>query len=353
MKKFFIQFLMILFLGSFCGIWSENSSAQSEKEGSGKTALVDEVLEILKSRYAEPPFLSADKINLAMIQGVLESLQGSVVLLSAEEAAIKAPQAPSETQISSLLDPKNAYFRFQNLSAAVVNELQKTIEGWRKENSIEGLVLDLRFLRGNDFGVVPSVVSLFVSEPALLFTAARGNSTEAYKAAPGKETITMPIVLLTNRETQGASELLAAVFQDQKRGLVMGSASSEGRAYETSDVKLSNGQILRFATGKFSLPKGKSLFLQGIKPDVQVEFEDKLEAEVFRQPFKPPVLRPSTRYYSEAILTGRETAPPLRTEKDKPKPEEPASNQDRVLLRAIDFLHAIQSLELSQKPTPK
>ena len=167
-------------------------------------------------------------------------------------------------------------------------------------------------------------------------------------AALSVQSTNIPLVILVNHETKEAAEVLAAVLQDQKRAVIIGNSPTAGQAFETSDVKLSNGQILRLATGKISLTRSGNFFLKGVPLDIMIPFDPKLEKEIYFKPFQPPEIRSEARMYSEAILTGRENPPPIPT-KDKNKKEavEPASNGDSVLLRAMDLLKSIQALGLS------
>ncbi len=315
-------------------------------------ALNQEILDLLQSKYADPALLTSKKINQAAIQGVLTSLNQSAILLDSNSVARIETPRPAVNSIT-ILQSTIGYLRCETIDQDAVKQMTVELTKLTKQpSSIKGLILDLRFSKGTAFAAVRNATSLFVGATSPLFQIQRVGGVESLEPAPSTWNTNLPLVVLINAETKEAAEVLAAVLEENARALVIGSSETAGRAFETSDLKLSNGQILRLATGKIRLPSGNDLFLKGLKPDVKVTMDMALEKQIFEKPFISPDFKPEEHQFSEAILTGKTTPPPLTREKEKKESEGPASNQDMVLLRAIDFLKTVENLDLTTTEKP-
>jgi C-terminal processing protease CtpA/Prc len=314
-------------------------------------ALYDEVVRALAQRYADPALVSRSRLSQAALQGLLASLGPSARLLDKTNAA-PARAEPALLTSVAVLDPFLGHARLGRVGPDAGRQLRAEVERLRKDEHVQGFILDLRFASGSAWGELPSLAAAFVPGGRVVLSVTRGGTPEALEVPQGPPPSDLPLVVLVNRATAGAAEALAAILQDQRRAVVLGNSPTAGDAFETADVPLANGQVLRLATGKFVLPRSGPLFLRGIKPDVLVALDPKVEESVFAQPFRAPEPQAEPRYYSEAILTGREVAPAIRDPK-APKPrEEPATNRDLVLLHAMDLLRSVHCLNLDSPPRP-
>ncbi len=305
-----------------------------------------DIIRALSERYADPAVLKTRKIDQAAVQGMLESLAGSARILTPDMVVAK-PASSKRPAINSMstINPFIGYLRLERIEKDTATQLETEVQKLLKEQHVMGIILDLRFASGSNYAQVPDLASVFLAQPKPLFTIQRGSTSQNFTSTPPTSPTDTPMVVLVNHDTREAAETLAAVLQDQGRALVIGNSMTAGQAFETSDIKLSNGQILRLATGKISLAKGGSFFLKGTQPNVSVTFDSKAEKEIFELPFEPPDQHDTIRFYSEAILTGRNTAP--KYTKEKKDPPDPSSNRDLVLLRAIDLIKTIYALDLS------
>ena len=315
-------------------------------------ALYEEIIQILQTRYADPTVLTTKKIGQAAVSGALDSLAGSARIVSPETKPEKTPPPKAAINSVSALDPFLGYLRLDRIENDTAGQLENEIQKLLKEKHATGLILDLRYARGTQYAAVPAVASLFFNDTRPLFSIQHNSTSRAYQTTPPVNPTDVPLLVLVNGETREAPEVLAAVLKDQGRALLLGNSGTAGQAYETSDIGLSNGLILRLATGKIFLAHGGDFFLKKIQPDVIIALDGKLEKETFDQPFQPPEMRLDTSFFSEAVLTGRVAAPPLAKDKNKKEPGEPPSNKDTVLLSAIGLLKSIQVLGLPPPSSP-
>lgn len=315
-----------------------------------ENSLYDEIAQVLRSRYADPSALNAKKLTQAAIQGLLASLDGSARIVDPDAATPKGSARPAINSVN-VLDPFIGYLRLERLDENIASQLNTEIQQLLKEKHVNSIILDLRFSHGTNYASVPAIAGLFFAEAKPLYRIIRGGVTETFDAVTATSPTQTPLVILVNQATREAPEMLSAVLKDQGRALVLGNSATAGQAFETSDVKLSNGTVLRLATGKMALAHGGDIFLKRIEPDVAVTFDTKTETSIWNKPFQAPEAHMEARFYSEAILTGRVTAPPLNKDK-KGESAEPSGNGDLVLLRAIDLLKSIQALGISGIDAP-
>lgn len=318
---------------------------------SPESALYEEVVRALSQRYADPALVAPPRLAQDALQGLLASLGPSARLLNKTNAVPPRAGSPALGDVAALT-PFLGYARLKQVAPGASRLLRTEVERLRKNEHIQGFILDLRFASGTAWEEVPALAAVFVPGGRLLLRVSRGAASESIETPRDDAPVEIPLVALVNRATSGAAELLAATLQDQRRAVLLGNAASAGDAFETADIPLADGRILRLATGKFVLPHSGPFFLRGAQPDVVVSLDPKVEREVFAQPFREPEPRVEPRYASEAILTGREIAPPIRDSKTAQPEKEPATNRDLVLLQAMDLLRSVHALNLSSPAAP-
>jgi carboxyl-terminal processing protease len=80
----------------------------------------------------------------------------------------------------------------------------------------------------------------------------------------------MPLIVLVNKGSASASEIVAGVLSERERAKIVGETSfGKGTIQETQD--LPNGTGLHITTARWLLPSGKSIDKKGITPDYEVK----------------------------------------------------------------------------------
>lgn len=318
---------------------------------SSEAALYEEVVRVLTQRYADPALVAPANLAHDALQGLLAALGPSACLLDKTNAAPPRVESPVLGEVA-VLTPFLGYARLKRVAPGAGRLLRAEMERLSRNEHIQGFILDLRFASGTAWEEVPALAAVFVPGGRVILRVARGATSEPMETSRDEAPVDIPLVALVNRATSGAAELLAATLQDQRRAILLGNAASAGNAFETAEVPLADGRILRLATGKFILPNAGPFFLRGAQPDVVVPLDPTVEQEVFAQPFREPEPYVEPRYSSEAILTGREVAPPIRDPKTAKPAKEPPTNRDRVLLQAMDLLRSVHALNLGASAPP-
>ncbi len=126
-----------------------------------------------------------------------------------------------------------------------------------KAKGMKQLVLDLKNNGGGLVGQAYRVANTFLSSGQTVFTQ-KGRlegTTEPYKAEnPNPET--MPVVVLVNRNSASASEILAGALQDHDRALIVGETTF-GKGLVQNPFVLEYGSMLLLTIAKYETPSGR------------------------------------------------------------------------------------------------
>ena len=153
---------------------------------------------------------------------------------------------------------------------ARLQELQK--QGAQK------IVLDLRSVAGGSLNEGVRVSNFFIKDGALAQTLGRGNKVlKTFNADPKETLFEGPAVVLIDRGTAAAAEVVASAFAEHKRGDVVG-VRSFGAGAEQQLFTLRAGDGLLLTTIKWASSSGKSFLGEGVKPSIEVKPVDVAEA---------------------------------------------------------------------------
>ncbi len=155
----------------------------------------------------------------------------------------------------------------QRSSARDVADLLTTL----RDENIEGLVLDLRSNGGGSLNDAVSMTGLFIeSGPVVQIKSQRQTHT---LSDPNPDvTYTGPVVVLVNRLSASASEILAAALQDYGRAIIIGDTRTHGKGTVQTLVNLSNATTnmgsLKVTTASFYRIAGGSTQMKGVESDI-------------------------------------------------------------------------------------
>ncbi|UOR05790.1 carboxy terminal-processing peptidase [Hymenobacter aerilatus] len=157
-------------------------------------------------------------------------------------------------------------------------DVKKELEKLQKEN-IQGLVLDLRFNGGGSLTDAVEMAGLFIDSGPVVQVRSRQGAATVLNDRDPRVQYTGPLVVLVNKFSASASEILAAAIQDYKRGIVMGSTSTYGkgtvqRIFDLDDAlpaefnSIKPFGSLKLTTQKFYRINGGSTQFKGVMSDI-------------------------------------------------------------------------------------
>lgn len=156
-----------------------------------------------------------------------------------------------------MIRPGIAYIKINRFSESTGDELDKKIKALEAEAEIKGLILDLR---GNPGGLLSQgveIASRFVPEgQVIVSTRGRADgSVKEYKARGGPK-YSYPLVVLIDRQSASASEIVAGAIQDHDRGLIVGETSF-GKGLVQSVYPLDDNMGLALTTARWYTPSDR------------------------------------------------------------------------------------------------
>jgi carboxyl-terminal processing protease len=131
-----------------------------------------------------------------------------------------------------------------------------------------GIILDLRGNPGGLLVEATDVAGAFLNGGAVVEFYKPGKSPEIFNATGDGDSIT-PLVVLVDRGTASAAEIVAAALQDRNRAVIVGERTF-GKAAVQDLTELSNGAAIELTIGYYLTPNGKRLEGQGLDPDILV-----------------------------------------------------------------------------------
>ena len=169
------------------------------------------------------------------------------------------------------VDKDYGYFQITHFTRNSADELLEQVEYMQAnhEGPLKGIVLDIR---NNPGGVLEPAVLMadgFLDDGLIVYTRGRAANQLEYTAKPGQWLDDIPMVVLVNRASASAAEVLAGALQDHGRALIVGERTF-GKGSVQSVLSLRNGAGIRLTTSRYYTPSGRSIQAEGIQPDIEV-----------------------------------------------------------------------------------
>lgn len=172
---------------------------------------------------------------------------------------------------SEMLENNIAYIKLkmfdENISKNFINQLDKLVDEGAKS-----LIIDVRDNPGGLYNEVVSLADRILPEGTIVYTEDRQGKKEV-KKSDAKE-LDMPIVVLTNGNSASASEILAGAIKDFRKGELIGTKTF-GKGLVQSTYGFDDGTGLKVTIARYFTPSGVCIHGEGIKPDIEVELDDK------------------------------------------------------------------------------
>ncbi len=155
------------------------------------------------------------------------------------------------------IKPGVGYIKIDRFSESTAEELREKLDKLQGESHLTGLVLDLRDNPGGLLNQAIDVADFFVPKGAVIVsTKGRTESSARPLRAPSLEKVNVPLVVLINRHSASASEIVAGALQDHDRALIVGETSF-GKGLVQSVYTLENNTGMALTTAKYYTPSGR------------------------------------------------------------------------------------------------
>lgn len=167
------------------------------------------------------------------------------------------------------------YFKLSQFNNETTAQLKQALDSIAAEGTVLSvLIFDLR---NNPGGMLQQAVGLadgFLDEGVIVSTRGRNAKMQMeFKANEGQWLPGTPVIILVDRGTASASEVVSGALQDHGRALIVGERTF-GKGSVQSVLPLRNGGGVKLTTALYYTPSGRSIQAQGIEPDVIIEWEE-------------------------------------------------------------------------------
>ena len=196
---------------------------------------------------------------------VADPENGRTRTLDLKREKIEVPAAEGRTVSRGGRD--YGVIEFTTFSEGAHGALRAEIEE-QLEKDVDGLLLDLR---GNGGGLLSEAVlvsSIFIEDGLVTYTKGRTQPRRDFDAEGDAIDEDIPLVVLVDRGSASASEIVTGALRDRKRATVVGTRTFGKGVYQEVQP-LSNGGVLDITVGEYFLPKGENIQEKGVRPTVR------------------------------------------------------------------------------------
>ena len=158
-----------------------------------------------------------------------------------------------------MVDLRTGYVKLGDFSETTDRDLRRALNRLNDEG-MERLILDLRGNPGGPLDQAIKVSNQFLPRGDLIvYTRGRvDNSDQDYHAREEGGFTELPLVVLVNRNSASASEIVAGAIQDHDRGLIVGETTF-GKSLVQSVYRVSHGAGLALTTARYYTPSGRMI----------------------------------------------------------------------------------------------
>ena len=308
------------------------------------------VITLLKSNFTHPDAITDTELNRATVEGLLARLPRGVMLLAGKE---NPPGAVPSAFYSEIIAGHIGYVRVGLLNSPNLQALDKSLNAFAGKK-VNALIVDVRASQPtDDLALAAEFAKRFCPKGKAILTLRKPAGRQDRVFTSDRDPAFRGLVMvLADGDTAGAAEAIAAALRFYDKALVIGQPTA-GRAAEYSDLPVPNGKILRLAVAEMISPEGRSLFPEGVKPDLPVEMSLADKRQIFQlsgeKGMSPFVYEAGRPHMNEAALlagTNPEVEAAEAAQQRRGRAPEKPPPHDPVLQRALDV---ITSLEVYQK----
>jgi carboxyl-terminal processing protease len=182
---------------------------------------------------------------------------------------------------TSAVDEDIAYLKINRFGDTTIQEWDEAVATIRARGSKQ-LLLDVRDNPGGYLGAAIHIGSEFFTDGVIVGEENAKGQKEEFSVDHRGQLTTIPTVVLINKGSASASEIVAGALQGRNRAKLVGQ-NSFGKGSVQEVIELQDGTSLHVTIAKWLLPNGANIDKVGIKPDQVVELTDE-DANANRDP---------------------------------------------------------------------
>jgi carboxyl-terminal processing protease len=162
--------------------------------------------------------------------------------------------------------------KINQFNANTTQQLDDAIAKLKADNA-KSLVLDLRNNPGGLLDQAIEMTSRFIDPGVVVIQKDRAGNEEAMQTVSVSNHVDVPMVVLVNKGSASASEIMSGAIQDAGRAKLVGTVTYGKGSVQTIE-RLKDGSAVRVTVAEWLTPKKRAINKVGITPDVQIDLSD-------------------------------------------------------------------------------
>jgi carboxyl-terminal processing protease len=227
---------------------------------------------------------STQGLELSDVVSLIKGEAGTTVHLTLlrgsnlDEVEVDVMRAEVEvpTVTTKVMDDGIGYLQITEFDEVTPDQFTEGMAELREAN-IEGLILDLRSNPGGSLAAVCDIARQILPKGDIVYTVDRNGNREDY-TCDGTHEIDIPVVVLVNKYSASASEILSGAIKDYGIGTLVGT-TTYGKGIVQRIFDLKDGTAIKLTVSNYYTPNGSDIHGVGIEPDVEIEFDSEAYAE--------------------------------------------------------------------------
>lgn len=181
---------------------------------------------------------------------------------------------------TDILDENIGYVKISEFSADISDTFITEYENLASENSLKGLIIDLRNNPGGNLDEVVDIADYILPEGEIVIVKYTDKEDKVY-LSDEENKIELPIVVLVNSNSASASEILTGAIKDLNYGTIVGTTTF-GKGIVQSVEALDSGLgALSITNAKYYTASLSEIHGNGISPDIEVLLDEEYENSVY------------------------------------------------------------------------
>lgn len=172
-----------------------------------------------------------------------------------------------ETVSGMMVSPKIAYIRILSFNVGTDREFNKVLDLLLKNNP-EGLILDLRDNGGGILEVTENIAKRFLKENSIFLYVQERNKEPKPQYIYNTNPVNIPVIVIVNKNSASASEVLAGTIRDNNVGKIMGEETFGKATIQKIFNAPYSGGAVKLTIQKYLTPSKHDLSKAGLVPDI-------------------------------------------------------------------------------------
>ena len=174
---------------------------------------------------------------------------------------------------SKVLQENIAYIEISTFDEGTADEFKESWENLKNKN-IKAIIIDLRNNGGGIVDEALEIADMFIAKGQTLLITSSKDKTEKIEKAKKDKIIDLPVIILTNKGTASASEILSAAIKENNEKVKIVGQNTFGKGVIQTIFNLKDGSGLKLTTNEYFTPNHNIINKIGIKPDEEVELPE-------------------------------------------------------------------------------